>query len=325
MRLRTGSDTIDLEGGSGNRLAVWFKAVRFHYVPPSFLPAVVCSLIAWSSGYSPDLTGFFLVVLGVTVNHFALNLLDDVCDFLHSVDRWTEGDRNPYTGGSGVLTEGLLTPKQVAVGAIICFSLTAGIGIYLTLTRGLPILAFGVFGIFCSVFYTLPPIKFGYRGLGEAALLLNFGPVIGLGAYYVQARTLAVEPFLVSLVLGFMMWSMITINEIPDYDDDRDGGKWNLVARFGRRNAIYLYTAGLVFAYADLVATVFVGLAPPVTLVALATVPLAVRSVTILRENYREKVKMMPANLSMIKVHFFTGVSLAAAYLVYWAKNGLIS
>ncbi len=319
MRLRTGSDILEMT--PGNALAVWFKAVRFHYVAPSFLPAILCSVIAWSSHYRADVVGFVLVVAGVTINHFGLNMLDDVCDYLHAVDTHAYTERNPYTGGSGVLTDGLLTPRQVATGAIFCFLATACIGVYLAITRGWPVMALGLFGVFCSVFYTMPPVKFGYRGLGEFGLLVNFGPVIGLGAYYVQARTLALEPLLMSLVLGMMMWSMIIINEIPDYEEDRHGGKWNLVARFGRRKGIVLYVAGLVAAYLILVATVAAGKATWFTLVGFVSVPLAISSVVILGRNYLDRIKMSPANLAMIKIHLLTGTALIGAYVVFCLRN----
>jgi 1,4-dihydroxy-2-naphthoate polyprenyltransferase len=315
VRLRTGADTIARkETGS---FTVWWRAIRFHYVPPSFLPAIIGSLIAWCSHYRVDLTGCVLVVFGVTINHFGLNMLDDVCDYLHSVDRLNIGERNPYTGGSGVLTDGLMQPRHLAWAAVFCFALTSSIGIYLALSRGWPVLVFGLFGIFCSVFYTLPPIKFGYRGLGELGLLVNFGPVIGLGAYYVQSGAIGLEPFLVSLVLGVMMWSEIVINEIPDYEEDRVGGKRNLVVRVGRKNAVIIYTAGLVAAYLLLIYTVLTGIAPPTLLAGLISLPLAWKSVRVLKANYLQRVAMMPANLAMIKVHLLTGLGMLAGYLAY--------
>ncbi len=323
MRLRIESDLLGVTSGNRSILAIWFKAVRFHYVPPSFLPAILCSVVAWSLQYTPDIPGFLLVVGGVTINHFGLNLLDDVCDYKHAVDG-TDPERNPYTGGSGVLTEGLLSPRQVAAGAVVCFAITAAIGLYLTATRGWPVLAFGLFGVFCSVFYTLPPVKFSYRGLGELGLLVNFGPVIGMGAYYVQARTFALEPLLASLVMGVLMWSMIVINEIPDYEEDRSGGKMNLVARFGRRTGVRLYIAGLAAAYGVLLLCVLTGVAPLVVLTGLVSVPLAVKSVKILRQNYLHKMRMAPANIAMIKVHFLTGAGMIGAYLAYAFERGLI-
>jgi 1,4-dihydroxy-2-naphthoate polyprenyltransferase len=317
VRMRAGSDVMAVRGNSAGSLVVWYRAVRLHYVPPSFLPAILCSVIAWCSGYRPDIVGFVLVVTGVTINHFGLNMLDDVCDYRHSVDREREGESNPYTGGSGVLTEGLLTPAQLTSGAVVCFIVTALIGFYLTWTHGWPVLAFGLFGMFCSVFYTLPPVKFGYRGLGELGLLINFGPVIGLGAYYIQAGSIALAPLILSLVMGMMMWSMIVINEIPDFEEDRAGRKRTLVVRLGRSRAVSLYLAGLVSAYLVLLAAVWTRLAPLAALAGLVSLPLSVKSALILKANYLHKVRMIPANLSMIKVHLLTGIALIAAFLSY--------
>ena len=95
--------------------------------------------------------------------------------------------------------------------------------IFLVMMRGPLIILFLVFGFFCAFFYTAPPIQFGYRGLGEIAQLLCFGPGIGLGAYYVQAQRLSWEAFWGTLPFGIMLFSMITINEIPDYLEDRKG------------------------------------------------------------------------------------------------------
>jgi ABC-type dipeptide/oligopeptide/nickel transport system permease component len=89
-----------------------------------------------------------------------------------------------------------------------------GIGLYLGIMRGFLVILLLVFGFFCAFFYTAPPIRFGYRGLGEIAQLLCFGPAIGLGAYYVQAQRISWEAFWGTLPFGIMLFSMITINEI---------------------------------------------------------------------------------------------------------------
>jgi 1,4-dihydroxy-2-naphthoate polyprenyltransferase len=319
VRLRIASDTMELKPGAS--LTVWYRAIRLHYVPPSFLPAIIGAFVAWTQHYRPDIPAFLLVLIGVTVNHFGLNMLDDACDFLHNIDCTLPGQKNPYTGGSGVLTEGLLSPRQLVSAAVFCFAITCGIGLYLTIVHGWPVLAFGVFGIFCSVFYTLPPIKFGYRGMGEFGLLINFGPVIGLGAYYVQAHSLALEPFLVSLVLGVMMWSEIVINEIPDFKDDRRGGKRNLVVRAGRKAAVFLYSAGLLVAYGILLYAILRGFAPLATVAGFVSLPYALRSIVVLRTEYLNSVRMLPANLAMIKTHLLTGLGIIAGYAIYFWQH----
>lgn len=279
------------------------------------MPVILCTAIAWSRNGLFDPVAFLLVIFGVTVNHVGLNMLDDVVDYGNFVDCSTGPERNPYAGGSGVLTEGLLTVRQLLVAIVVCFIVTVLIGFYLAFLKGWPILAFGFFGLFCSIFYTVPPVRFGYRGYGELGLLINFGPVIGLGSYYVQTQTLAVEPMLVSLIPGLLMWSMIIINEIPDYEDDRRGGKWNLVARFGRETGIVLYVAGLVLAYGVLIALVVSKMAPFSTLLGLLSLPVAVYSIRVLRRHYADRMKLIPANLAIIRIYMLTGFGLIAGYV----------
>ena len=314
MRLRT--EAARHSTAERSALSIWFQAVRFHFVPPSFIPVTLAAAIAWARYQVFDPVAFLLVFIGVTVHHFGLNMLDDVSDYLHAVDRAWGDEKNPYTGGSGVLTEGLLTVSDLKRGVALCYALTIVIWVYLAALKGWPVLVIGAAGILSSIFYTVPPVKYGYRGFGELGLLVNFGPVLVMGSYYVQRQALDVEPLIVSLVPGLLMWSMIVINEIPDYEEDRLSGKMNLVARFGRETGMALYAAGLVSAYGVILAAVVIQEAPPFLLLGFLSLPLAWRSVVILREHYRDRMKMVPANLLIIKVYMITGMALVAGYIL---------
>ncbi len=302
-------------------IAPWIQAVRVHFVPPSFLPVTLAAALAWARHEGFDPFAFLLVFVGVTVHHFGLNMLDDVQDYLHAVDRAWGDEKNPYTGGSGVLTEGLLTVGDLKRGVAVCYGVTIAVWICLALMKGWPVLLIGAVGILSSIFYTVPPIRFAYRGFGELGLLINFGPVLVMGSYYVQRQSFDLEPLVVSLVPGFLMWSMIVINEIPDYEEDRLSGKMNLVARFGRETGVVLYQAGLVGAFGTLAGAVLLGVAPLPLLLGLAALPAALRSVKILRENYRDRLKMIPANIAIIKVYLITGVAMIAGYLIHGATG----
>jgi len=262
------------------------------------MPGILGGMIAWNSD-EKFLPGYFLlVILGLVLNHMALNMTDDYYDFRHLVDVFATDGKNPYTGGSGLLSSGLIQPRKMREVFIIFYIIAIGIGIFLGVMRGTFIFFLLAVGFFCAYFYTAPPIRFGYRGLGEMAQLLCFGPGIGVGAYYVQAQRICWEAFWGTLPFGIMLFSMITINEIPDYFEDRKGGKLNLVARFGREAGVWLFIISLFSAYGAIVA-----------------------GISILRAYYREPIKMAPANLGMICTHNFTAMLLILAYFIEGFKS----
>jgi 1,4-dihydroxy-2-naphthoate octaprenyltransferase len=299
-----------------NRLEVWWKAFRFHYTSASFMPGILGGMIAWTTD-GKFLPGYFLLVmLGLLLNHMALNMTDDYYDFRHLVDVFATDGKNPYTGGSGLLSSGLIQPRRMRQVFTTFYIIAIGIGVFLGAMRGPFILFLLSIGFFCAYFYTAPPIRFGYRGLGELTQLLCFGPGIGIGAYFVQAQRISWEAFWGTLPFGIMLFSMITINEIPDFFEDRRGGKLNLVARFGRETGVWLYTASVLSAYAVILVGVLLGRIPVLGLISLLTLPIAYKTISILRAYYQEPMKMAPANLGMICTHNFTAILLALTYFI---------
>jgi 1,4-dihydroxy-2-naphthoate octaprenyltransferase len=303
------------------RLEIWWKAFRFHFASASFMPGILGGMIAWTydSQFYPGY--FLLVMLGLILNHLALNMTDDYYDFRHLVDVFATDGRNPYSGGSGLLSAGLIQPEKMRQVFITFYILAIAIGVFLGMMRGAFILIFLAIGFFCAFFYTAPPIRLGYRGLGEIAQLLCFGPGIGLGAYYVQAQRVSWEAFWGTLPFGIMLFSMITINEIPDYFEDRRGGKLNLVARFGRETGVWLFILSLLSAYAAILVGVILGRIPVLGLISLLTLPIAFKTISILRRYYQEPIKMAPANLGMICSHNFTAILLILAYFIEGFKK----
>jgi len=179
-------------------LPAWWRAFRYHFVPSSFLPAILGGVVAWTQTGIIHKWFFFLVVLGVTLNHIALNMTDDYFDYRASVDQKNKKTVNPYAGGSGTLTSGKIKPQDMRFVFTSFYVLTMIIGLYLCAARTWWLLAFGLFGMASSYFYTAPPIRYGYRGFGEFSQLVNFSLTIGLGACGADGF------FLLGSVLGFI-------------------------------------------------------------------------------------------------------------------------
>ena len=306
---------------NSERLLVWWRAFRFHYASASFMPGILGGMIAWVTERQFHPGYFLLVMLGLMLNHLALNMTDDYYDFRHLVDVFAAEGRNPYAGGSGTLSTGLIQPKNMRQVFTAFYGIAIAIGLVLGATRGPFVFLLLALGFFCAFFYTAPPIQFGYKGLGEIAQLLCFGPGIGLGAYYVQTQKISWEAFWGTLPFGIMLFSMITINEIPDYLEDRKGGKLNLVARFGRKAGVWLFAVSLLSAYGAILAGVLLRRIPLLGLISFLTLPIAYKTVSILKAHYQEPVKMAPANLGMICVHNFTAILLILAYFIEGFKS----
>jgi 1,4-dihydroxy-2-naphthoate octaprenyltransferase len=280
------------------------------------MPGILGGMIAWTTDRQFHPGYFLLVMLGLVLNHLALNMTDDYYDFRHLVDVFDAEGKNPYAGGSGTLSSGLIQPGDMRRVFTAFYVIAIAIGFFLGMMRGPFVLLLLAFGFFCAFFYTAPPIRFGYRGLGEIGQLLCFGPGIGLGAYYVQTQSLSWEAFWGTLPFGIMLFSMITINEIPDYLEDREGGKLNLVARFGREAGVRLFTVSLLSAYGAILVGIILKKIPILGLISFLTLPIAYKTISILRNYYQEPIKMAPANLGMICAHNFTAILLIIAYFV---------
>lgn len=296
------------------RLRIWLQAFRYHFVPPSIFPATIGGLVSWAANLSFSIWYFFLVLLGVTINHIALNMTDDYFDFKYAVDRLKPGEKNPYTGGSGTLTSGLIAPEAMFRAFTFLYCIVALIGLYLGTQRGPLVLVLGFIGVFCSIFYTAPPIKFSHRGLGELGLLINFGPTIGLGSYVVQTQQVSIEALWATLPCGIMLFSMIIINEIPDLVEDKQAGKLTLIARYGNQMGVKLYVASWAATYLVILVGAVIGVLPLLALIALLSLPLAYRSIEVLVAHCNDPQKMAPANLDMIRAHGLTSLLLIGAY-----------
>jgi 1,4-dihydroxy-2-naphthoate octaprenyltransferase len=178
---------------------------------------------------------------------------------------------------------------------VAAFAGALAVGIYLTYRGGWPILAFAVLGGLAAIFYVAPPIRWAYRGLGEAVIALSYGPWMVLGSLYLHTRTLSWGALWASLVPGLLIMALAVVNAIPDYHQDRLVGKRNLVVRLGRQRGVWLYlalaAAGLAVAVAGVVAGVF----PIACLAALLALPLLVSSARTALRTYETPRQFVPA------------------------------
>jgi 1,4-dihydroxy-2-naphthoate octaprenyltransferase len=199
------------------------------------------------------------------------------------------------------------------------FYVAAGIiGLMLLALRGsTELLVIGLVGFVVSLGYTAPPLKFVYRGLGEIAVAIGFGPLMLLGAYVVQTRgALSWEPFVASLPIALLVSLILYVNEIPDRRGDARAGKRTLPVRWSKAAVIGGYRLAALAAYVIVVLGVVAGLLPIPALLALMTIPLALQVSRGLGPSYDNPYGLMAVMGVNIKVHLYVGLLLLVSYAV---------
>ena len=292
------------------------RTTRLPFVTATLVPVLLGIAIAASDG-AFDLVSAVLTVIGASFVQLGLNVANDVFDTAQGAD---DANVTPtkFSGGSRVIQYGLVTFRQMATLATAFYVGAAVIGLVLLALRGSPaLLAIGVVGFIVSIGYTAPPLKLVYRGLGEIAVAVGFGPLMLLGAYVVQTRgALAWEPFVASIPIALLVALILYVNEIPDRRGDARAGKRTLPVRLSPAAVIAGYRVAAVAAYAVLVVGVILGVLPIPALLALLTVPLAIRVSNGLAPNYDNPYGLMAVMGVNVQVHLYAGLLLLAGYLV---------
>jgi len=282
----------------------------------STVPMLVGSALAYGLTGAFSLYWFAAALLGIYLIEIGKNAVNEVVDYQSGVDRFvTPEERTPFSGGKKTIIDGLLTVSEARVIGITTLGAGALVGLYIAIFREPLILWVGFLGMFFAAFYSLPPLKFSYRGLGEVVVGITFGPLITSGAYLVQAHTLSPLVILTSLPIGFLIANVLWINQYPDYRADKKGRKFNGVVRLGKKKGVGVFAALFAAAYASL-AVLFWTLGNPFWLLPFASLGLVLRAVRVAREHYNFLPKQVEANALTIQTYQLTGAAMVVAALL---------
>jgi 1,4-dihydroxy-2-naphthoate octaprenyltransferase len=231
-------------------------------------------------------TWLFLTVFAIFCIEVAKNASGEIFDFDSGTDpAVTAEDRSPFSGGKRVLVDRLLTRRQTIAISSVSYLLGITAGLVIAAYREPQVLWLGLIGMACAFFYHAPPIRLSYRGFGEIAVGLCYGPLITAGTYLVQRGTITPEVVLVSTVLGILVAAFLWINEFPDYQADLQARRRNLVVRLGRAKATQWFVAIIALAMLILILLPWFGAPVGVWLGALFVVPAAVACAILVRHS----------------------------------------
>jgi len=295
----------------GERILFWLRAARAPFFTGSLAPVLVGTALAFGESGGVNWLHAILALLALTSLHAGANLANDYYDHVSGNDEVNVRFATPFTGGSRFIQQGLARPGEILAASLISLALGGLFGAYLVRATGWPVLALGAFGALTGFCYSAPPVKLGYRGWGELFIMLDFGVLPVLGAYYVQTQAFTLSALIASLPVGFLMTNVLWINQFQDSDADAAVGKRHWVVRLGRRRAAAGHLLLFAVTYAAIAAGIAARLLPGWAALACISLPLAVRASVTSATRYDDLPCLVPANIGTIATHFVTSVLLA--------------
>jgi 1,4-dihydroxy-2-naphthoate octaprenyltransferase len=187
------------------------------------------------------------------------------------------------------------------------------IGIYLTFISGWQLLPLIFLGGPVIYFYTSHLAKWL---VGEFLAGLGLGMLPVLGTYFVQTGRYSLEAFVASLAPGFLTANLLLLNEFPDVEADKKGGRFNLVIALGPRNASRLYAGLIMLTYLSIISGVVFKLMPPLTLIGFLSIFFAYKAVKTTFKHYDNVQEMLPALKANVLTVLVTDAFLALGYLL---------
>ena len=291
------------------------RTTRLPFLSATAVPVLLGIAVAASHGAFTWWTAL-LTLIGGSFAHLGINVTNDIFDTLSGAD---DANTTPtqFSGGSRVAVYDLVSIRGLSWLAVGLFAAAGAIGLLLVaITQSLTLLWIGLAGVIVGVAYTAPPLKLVYRGLGEIAVALGFGPIMLLGAYVVQTGELGWEPFVLSLVPGILIALILYVNEIPDRRSDAEAGKRTLPVRLAPDTVRTGYLVAAMAAFAIILGAVVAGLFPWPTLVALAAVPIALRVHQGLKVHYDSPYTLMAVMGTNVNLNLVVGGLLLVGYVV---------
>ncbi|PYI56630.1 prenyltransferase [Paenibacillus flagellatus] len=300
-----------------NTWHMWMKASRSRVLPVMIIPVALGALgaCAWNGTFRPIL--FLVTLLGAACAHLFSNMINDLWDFRNGVDVAAKETAAAISTNSGFLAGGTISEKAFGWATWTFFFAAAACGVAVSLYSGFWAIAFGALGGLIAYFYVAPPIKFGYRGKGysEIAILLSFGILPVMGAYYVQTQQFGYRPFLLSLPIGLLTTLILFNHHFLHWEADKRAGKRTLVVVWGERRALVFSRWLAILSYASLAVCVAVQALPWYALFAAATaVPLFRVYGTLRNEN--ESRAYLPLMGASLKASVRSGAIMALALLL---------
>ncbi len=308
----------------------YWTATRPFAFTASGIPSVMGSVMALAMNstnpaFSFNWATFALTVIGCMTVHASCNMISDYFDYKTGLDT-----ANNF-GAMNILIRKLLTERQLIRASIVAMIGALLIGGVLVWLVGPAILWFVLFGALSAVFYGAPPLNLKYVGLGDIQVILSFGTIMTLGAYYVQAHQFmdfswsspeVWKVVLYSLPSGLLIDAILHANNHRDLHSDKAHGIKTMANMLGEKASASAQYVLVIGAYTFIIFMVVTRYMTPLMLLTLLTFPKAL--VVLKKIGGRDTLDPKEFNIMDVdaaQLHTAFGAAMIVAFVVsYFVK-----
>lgn len=221
------------------------KLGRFFFVFGGFFLFSIGALFAVLNGAELDINKILIGYLILFLGHLSVSYSNDYFDY--ESDKL--GEKTDLSGGSGILQMDPSlreTSKLIALSLIIT-SILLGTAFTVVYNYSLAFLGYVIFGNLLGWFYTAPPIRLSYRGLGEVSTMLAIGFFVPGMGYYVMKGFIDFNLIIFTIPLLLYGVYFILSVEMPDMETDNLSGKKSFVTKYGRKLTLKMIFSAALF------------------------------------------------------------------------------
>jgi 1,4-dihydroxy-2-naphthoate octaprenyltransferase len=227
---------------AGQKFGAWLRVARLPFYPMAFTAYSLGAAAAVATSTPFRLSVFLIGYAALFLIEFCTILANELYDY--ETDR-INANFSIFTGGTRMLVEGRLPSASVrtALAVSLCLTALPGAALLAINREASPVLTVAMLltGLFFGLGYTVPPLKFSYRGAGELVVSGTHSFYLVLCGYVFQVGTLSnALPWLLSLPLFFSVLGAITLAGLPDRPADSLVSKRTMAVIFGPRTVAFI-------------------------------------------------------------------------------------
>ena len=147
-------------------------------------------------------------------------------------------------------------------------------GLLMVYLTGITLLWFGLAGIALSLLY--PPLK--YAALGDLVIMACYSVLPMLGTTFICSGEIVLAVLLLAIPVGSITVAILHVNNTRDIETDKRAGIRTFPILAGRSESIKIYIFEIIMPYCWLLIMVLLGCESPWTLLAIISLPLAIKN-----------------------------------------------